>query len=75
MFHGTLDLVLTEKGINFTSMFINFYPLNPNLNFLAVIRSNKEKMFKVLKSVIFNLTLLLFSFILMTSMSDTAVRP
>ena len=56
-------------------MFINFYPLNPNLNFLAVIRSNKEKMFKVLKSVIFNLTLLLFSFILMTSMFDTAVWP
>ena len=33
-----LDFILTEKGINFTSMFINFYPLNPNLNFLAVIR-------------------------------------
>ena len=33
-----------------TSMFINFYPLNPNLNSLAVIRSNKEK---TLKSVIF----------------------
>ena len=62
IFHGTLDLVLTEKGINFTSMFINFYPLNPNLNFLAVIRSNKEKMFKVLKSVIFILRFIIIFF-------------
>ena len=43
-------------------MFINFYPLNPNLNFLAVIRSNKEKMFKVLKSVIFILRFIIIFF-------------
>ena len=43
-------------------MFINFYPLNPNLNFLAVIRSNKEKMFKVLTSVIFILRFIIIFF-------------
>ena len=43
-------------------MFINFYPLNPNLNFLAVIRSNKEKMFKVFKSVIFILRYIIIFF-------------
>ena len=43
-------------------MFINFYPLNPNLNFLAVIRSNKDKMFKVLKSVTFILRFIIIFF-------------